>query len=155
MIMDDASSRQSAQRRTATQRLPIQAFGGLSLRSTYLKSRGPNQRMTIRGTSGSLQVQSNELRRAKVMLQRLYTQEKQALHLQAVGACSNLREIRSSRGTAERRYVNCLIRFLRDTNRMSSGQATQLQQAFTRDKMAGMGMSNQKYLLGMYPRELT
>jgi hypothetical protein len=101
-----------------------------------------------------LQVQGNELRQAKTGLQRLYMQEQDATYAQAAGDRNDLSVIRSARATAERRYVNCLIRYLRDSNRMGRRQSTFLQQQFTRVKMANTGVSYQHYLLSMYPQEL-
>lgn len=150
MIMDDASGRQGPSRQAAPRSTQPSAYASYS-GSTYFKFRGSKHRVTIRMAPGFLQTQGNELRHAKMTLQRLYTQEHNAFR--AGSASANLPSIRASRATAERRYVNCLIRYLRDANRMSSGEATQLQHSFTRARMSAM-LSNEDYLLGMYPREL-
>jgi hypothetical protein len=108
-----------------------------------------------RRATGFLQAQAAELRRAKATLLRLYNQEHSALANRSINVReSSLNIIRFSRASSERRYVNCLIRYLRDAGRMTSFQATQLQKDFTREKMADLGVSHSSYLLNMYPREL-
>ncbi|KAF1848926.1 uncharacterized protein K460DRAFT_364866 [Cucurbitaria berberidis CBS 394.84] len=151
--MDDTLGRQGTHtnRRAAPRSTQPRANASYS-DTKYFKFRGSRHRVIIRMTPGYLQVQGNELSQAKTNLQRLYVQERNALTRGSAGI--SLPMIRASRGTAERRYVNCLVRYLRDANRMSAIQANQLQRNFTRDKMVGMGVSNQDYLLGMYPREL-
>ena len=151
MIMDDASGRECPSRRAAPRSTQPPVSAGHSSKSTYFKFRGSKHRVTIRTAPGFLQVQGNELRQAKLNLQRLYTQEQHALSTGS--AAANLPSIRSSRGTAERRYVNCLIRYLRDTKRMTGSQANELQGNFTRARMNEM-VSNKEYLLGIYPHEL-
>jgi hypothetical protein len=113
-------------------------------------------RVNERRAPGFLQAQAAELRQAKATLLRLYTQEQHAAY-NSRGLNerqSSLQMVRASRASAERRYVNCLIRYCRDANRMSAQQATQLQKHFTREKMSDLGVSNSEYLLSMYPREL-
>jgi hypothetical protein len=112
-------------------------------------------RFNERRAPGFLQSQAAELRAAKMLLVRLYTQEQHAILKGGINARqSTLQMVRSSRASAERRYVNCLIRYCRDANRMTPLEANQLQKAFTREKMGDMGFPNSNYLLGMYPCEL-
>lgn len=89
-------------------------------------------------------------------LERAYNQEQNILILSSrcTGVAFDLPQIIAARARAERRYVNCLIRYLRDTNQMSSAQANEMQANFTRRKMQESGVSNGPYLLGMYPHEL-
>lgn len=107
---------------------------------------------------GFLKAQAAELRRAKTSLLRLYAQEQYtAAKVGPNTGDTPLQRIRTSRATAERRYVNCLIRYSRDANVMTTVQAEQLQEDFTRcreGKSGDMGSSNSDYLLGLYPREL-
>ncbi|KAJ4350077.1 uncharacterized protein N0V89_008698 [Didymosphaeria variabile] len=97
--------------------------------------------------------QISELRRARNNLHRLYTMEEDAF-LSTTRPAEDVAAITYRRGCAERRYVNALIRYMRDANQMSSSEATHLQHYFTRQKMEGIGPINKGYLLGMYPREL-
>jgi hypothetical protein len=112
-------------------------------------------RISARRAPGFLQAQAAELRYAEAILSRLYTQEQDALSNGGINARqSSLQIIRASRASAERRYVNCLIRYCRDAKCMTAVQANQLQGNFTRQKMSDLGISNSSYLLGLYPREL-
>jgi len=112
-------------------------------------------RVNERRAPGFLQVEAGDLRAAKTTLLRLYNQEQHTLMNRGLNVRqSTLQMVRSSRATAERRYVNCLIRYCRAANRMTSAEANQLQKDFTHEKMGDMGLPNSNYLLGLYPREL-
>lgn len=104
----------------------------------------------------ALRSQAAELRSAKSNLERAYTQEQniQNLSSRRTGITFNFPEVSAARARAERRYVNCLVRYLRNTNQMSAVEATQMQGNFTKRKMEKAGMNNSAYLLGMYPYEL-
>ncbi|KAF1970063.1 hypothetical protein BU23DRAFT_571114 [Bimuria novae-zelandiae CBS 107.79] len=113
----------------------------------------------IRGTrnqaaSKFVTPQAAELGRAKRNLEQLYTMEEQAFLTAYMRRPEDIFAISSCRQCAERRYVNALIRYMRDSNQMTAAEATDLQRYFTRQKMEGMGPINKTYLLGMYPREL-
>lgn len=109
----------------------------------------------MRRAPGNLQAEAVELRQAQTILLRLYNQEHSAYTAYGFNARhSHLQMISASRASAERRYVNCLVRYLRDTNRMSAYQANVLQKAFTREGMSDLRVSNSNFLLGMFPREL-
>lgn len=158
--MDDTISRRGTTRRKPTHTNP-RNHRTYNLRSHATANSHTFTRYNERRGAGFLQAQAADLRTAKSTLIRLYTQEQQALMRGGINAreCS-LQVIRSSRASAERRYVNCLIRYCRDAGRMSAVQAGTLQSVYTRDKMGmGMGMGgvgapSSGYLLGMYPREL-
>jgi hypothetical protein len=161
MIMDDTVDRLSTKRsagfhsaaarpvaRPSTVRasIPVQSRG----------SRGARRRKVgnTTGVAAYLRTQASELRGAKAVLDRLYSQEAQA-YSNPYNYNQGLKEIASSRATAERRYVNVLIRYLRNANRMSTSQASELQRCFTRGRMAMAGTgSNRDYLFAMYPYEL-
>lgn len=104
----------------------------------------------------ALRAQAADLRSARTNLERTYHQEENVSNLSSrcTRVTINLPQITVARARAERRYVNCLIRYLRDTNQMSPVEATQMQANFTRRKMEQAGMSSKGYLLGMYPHEL-
>ena len=127
---------------------------GYSFGTTHIRFRGGKHRFTVRKGAGFLEVQGNELRQAKTNLQRLYAQEQNAAAAQMLGVPSDMHMIRTRRQTAERRYVNCLIKYMRDANRMNRDTAVQLQHQFTRQKMAGLSIINQQFLFSMYPYEL-
>lgn len=111
---------------------------------------------TANNVPPALRGQVTELRSAKANLQRTYAQEQniQSLSLRCTGITFSLPEVVAARARAERRYVNCLVRYLRDTNRMSAMEARQLQGNYTKQKMKKVGLNNYVYLLGMYPYEL-
>jgi hypothetical protein len=112
-------------------------------------------RVKARRAPGFLQALAVELRYAKAILSRLYTQEQNTLSRGDINARqSSLQIIRASRASAERRYVYCLIRYCRAANCMTTVQASQLRKEFAREKMSNRGVSNSSYLLGLYPREL-
>ena len=161
--MDDAVSRQGTNHRTAPRRTYPRNhktfnLGPLSVTLNGIRLNGSTHtftRVNERRAAGFLHAQAADLRAAKATLLRLYTQEQHALSKRGVNARqSTLQMVRSSRASAERRYVNCLIRYCRDANRMTAFQATQLQKDFTREKMGDLGVSNSNYLLDMYPCEL-
>lgn len=155
MIMDDTVGRPSAARPSASHsaatRPASRPLAPRPFLRTFSKAAARRNPTSI---PHFLKTQATELREVKDILQRLYTQEAQALAApwnpdQDTNAISN------SRASAERRYVNALIRYLRDAKRMNSGQAFKLQRRFTRKRMVGMGQeANRDYLLAMYPREL-
>ncbi|KAF9697542.1 hypothetical protein EKO04_004109 [Ascochyta lentis] len=104
----------------------------------------------------AVRVQARELRSTRVVVERCYDQEQSMCNFSA--RCTGLtivaHPIIAARERAERRYVNCLVRYLRNTNQMSAVEAREMQARFTRRKMEGIGLKNRAYLLGMYPREL-
>ena len=104
----------------------------------------------------ALRVQVDELRSAKTNLERAYAHEQhvRSLSSRCTGVIFNFPEVSAARARAERRYVNCLVRYLRDTNQMSAIEARQLQGNFTKHKMEKGGANSSVYLLGMYPYEL-
>lgn len=129
------------------------------------KPNAPSSRQTRRRRVGkarmnnvppALRTQTAELRSAKTNLERAHVHEQnvQSLSLRCTGVIFNPSEVIAARGRAERRYVNCLIRYLRDTNQMSSMEARQLQGNFTKHKVEKVGVNNCVYLLGMFPYEL-
>jgi hypothetical protein len=67
---------------------------------------------------------------------------------------TNLDIIRASRAVAERIYLNCLTRYMRNAKRWTGSQTVELQKHFTREKMHGLGPLYRDYLLGMFPPEL-
>ncbi len=95
----------------------------------------------------ALRAQAAELRSAKANLERSYNQEENIRHNFSVS-------VRGARARAERRFVNCLIRYRRDANQMTAVEATEMQRNFTRQKMEEVGVDNKSYLMGMYPCEL-
>lgn len=149
--MDDAVSRQGTNRRCAPQYPSTRhhmtfAFG--SHRVTFHGARS-------RRAPGLLHAEVAELRAARAVLVRLYAQEQHTIRNGRLNAReSTLNMVRSSRATAERRYVSALIRYCRAANRMTRAQATELQKHFTRERMGDMAPPNSNYLLGMYPHEL-
>jgi len=162
--MDDAVSRQGTNRRRELR--PSNPRNrktyNLGLHNSTLngvRMHGGNHtfiRANERRGHGFLQAQAAELRHARTILVRLYMQEQTAVYNSRGfnSRQSSLQMVRASRASAERRYVNCLIRYCRDANRMSAQEATQLQKHFTRERMSDLGVSHSDYLLSMYPREL-
>lgn len=159
-IMDDAVSRQGTSRRNfirhqGTNRRNYRTFNLAGVTVNMMGGSHAFHRYNERRAPGFLQAQAADLRAAKMTLVRLHTQEQHALMTRGINSReSTLQMIRSSRASAERRYVNCLIRYCRDANRMTPVQATQLQSVFTREKMGDSGFPSSNYLLGMYPHEL-
>jgi hypothetical protein len=104
----------------------------------------------------ALLAQAAELRSAKSNLERAYAHERnvQSLSSRCTGVIFNFPEVFAARARAERRYVNCLIRYLRDTNQMSAIEARQLQGNFTKHKIEKVGANSCVYVLDMYPFEL-
>jgi hypothetical protein len=104
----------------------------------------------------ALRAQAAELRSAKTNLDRTYAQEQnvQELSSRCIGITFNFPEVTAARARAERRYVNCLVRYLRGANQMSAQEARPLQGDFTKRKMKTSGTNNCAYLLGLYPHEL-
>jgi hypothetical protein len=156
MIMDDATDRhpQPSRRRPALPNTHSRAHATFSFGTTQIRFRNARRRVPFQRVPGFLQVQATQLRQAKTSLTRLYMQEAEATYAQAAGARPDLNIIRSARAKAEQRFVEHLIKYLRDANRMDRYQATFLQEQFTREKMADTGASYQNYLLSMYPQEL-
>ncbi|KAH7093743.1 hypothetical protein FB567DRAFT_610333 [Paraphoma chrysanthemicola] len=163
LVMDDAVAREHTGRRHGPHHVYSRSrktyypgsFGGVSHRARTKRARHTFNSATERRAPGFLQTQAAELRHAKATLLRLYNQENTALARRGTNVReSSLNMIRASRALSERRYVNCLIRYMRDAGRMTSFEATQLQKHFTRERMADLGVSHSNYLLGMYPREL-
>jgi hypothetical protein len=161
--MDDAVSRQGPEcprdtHRPRPRNHKIYNLGPYNITFTGARVNGGAHtftRVNERRAPGFLQAQAAELRQAKSVLVRLYTQENHIVGNGGLNARdSSLQIIRASRASAERRYVNCLIRYCRDANRMTSFQANQLQNDFTREKMGDLRFSNSNYSLGMYPHEL-
>lgn len=114
------------------------------------------QKTMLQNVPAALRVQAAELRSAKSNLKRCYDQE-QTIHdfsSRCTGLTIDIPHITTARERAERRYVNCMIRYMRDTNQMSGLAAKELQGKFTRRKMDGTDMPNRTYLLELYPREL-
>lgn len=93
---------------------------------------------------------------ARAVLMCLYDQERNAYNsfYDLNAGQSNLDQIRASRGVAERRYINCIIAYMRATGRMTRAQAGELQKYFTRERMRGMAAQYEGYMLGMFPPEL-
>lgn len=100
--------------------------------------------------------QAAQLRSAKSNLERAYAQEQnvQLPSSRSTGVISEIPGVVAGRARAERRYVNCLVRYLRDTNQMSAMEAKQLQGSFTKHKMGDCDLNNRVYLLGKYTFEL-
>lgn len=99
-----------------------------------------------------------QLRQERNNLARLCTQEHYAAfdpRRQQNGGLEHFRQIQNSRAIAERRYVGYLIRYLRNTGRMTPLEASQLQKDFTRQKMSDLNISRGHYLLDLYPTELS
>ncbi|KAF2623910.1 hypothetical protein BU25DRAFT_170426 [Macroventuria anomochaeta] len=115
-----------------------------------------NNKARVKNVPTVLRAQAAELCSARTNLERAYNQEQnvQDLSSRCTGVTFNFPEVTAARARAERRYVNCLIRYLRDTNQMNPAEATQMQANFTRRKMEQARMSNRVYLLGMYLHEL-
>ncbi|KAJ8107052.1 hypothetical protein OPT61_g9132 [Boeremia exigua] len=108
-----------------------------------------NHKTRIQNVHPTLQVQAAELQASMTNLERAYGQEQNIRNLSArcTGVKFNFPEINAARARAERRYVNCLIRYLRDTNQMTPAQATEMRANFTRRKMKDSGVNNAPYLL--------
>lgn len=158
-IMDDVPSERPARRIYArhdqyTHPIPKRFRFNPSSRQAVRRSR--KNKLRVQRVPAALRTEAAELRSAKANLDRAYNQEQSVniLSSRCTGNKFNLPEIVAARARAERRYVNGLIRYGRATNQMSSEQARELQATFTCRKMADSGMSNDVYLLGMYPQEL-
>jgi hypothetical protein len=161
--MDDAVSRQGTNRRHDARPMNSRYHKIIDFGTRRVTFRGRRfnrvtpkfMRANARRAPGNLQAQAAELYHAKTTLLRLYAQEQHVLSNRGINARqSTLDIVRASRGSAERRYVNCLIRYCRTANYMTAFQANQLQKDFTRERMSDHGVPNSSYLLGMYPREL-
>lgn len=150
--MDDAS-RRNERIRVAPPTMQSCGYNPFGSGMMYTNSRVTKKR-ALRRSAESLQIQGCELREAKASLLRLYAQEKAALASPSSGVNPDLKRICACRARAERRYVTCLIRYLRNSNRMDAIEANKLQKKFTRKYTATTGTSNMEYLLGMYPCEL-
>jgi hypothetical protein len=161
MIMGDAVGRLSTKPSAAFRSAATRPAGRPSMVRTSIPVQSRGRRGARRrnvgnktGVAAYLRTQASELREAKAVLDRLYSQEAQA-YTNPYNYGQDLNAVASSRATAERRYVNILIRYLRDANQMSTSQASELQRHFTRDRMATAGKgSNRGYLLALYPHEL-
>jgi len=108
----------------------------------------------IRNLPTFLRSQGKDLRDAKNRLQRLYMLESNIALPQHNGGQSELATLRTQRATAERRYVICLVTYQRNANQIDKVTASQLMRQFTREKMSGVTVANQAFLMGMYPKEL-
>jgi hypothetical protein len=161
--MDDAVSRQGTNRRHETRPTKSRYQKTYNFGTCRVTFRGRRfngvtptfTRFTAGRAPGLLQAQAAELYHAKATLLRLYAQEQHAISKRGMNTRqSTLEMVRARRASAERRYVNCLIRYCRSANYMTAFQANQLQKDFTREKMRDHSVPNSDYLLGMYPREL-
>jgi hypothetical protein len=87
---------------------------------------------------------------------RMYDQECNAYNTSyGLNLCHpNLEAIRACRGSAERRYVHCLIGYMRDANRMTGWQTAELQKSFAHQRVGDPVMQYRNYLLGLFPPEL-
>ena len=114
-----------------------------------------NHRGRVQKVAPALRTQAAELRSAKANLERAYNQEQNAINLAArsTGLPLNSQHA-AARARAERRYVNCFIRYSRDAKQMSAVHATEMQASFTRRKIEASGVNQVSFLLGMYPQEL-
>jgi hypothetical protein len=114
-----------------------------------------NHRGRVQKISPALRTQAAELRSAKANLERAYNQEQNADNLAARSIGLSLHtQHAAARARAERRYVNCFIRYSRDAKQMSAVQATEMQANFTRRKIEASGVNQVSFLLDMYPQEL-
>jgi len=166
LIMDDAVTRQG----TNARRVPRRAYYGHHTtfahgghRATYhghRKHGHRNQggrhafiRNNERQGPGFLHAEAEDLRVAKVILERVNSLKQDTLMNSGPkkNRQSMLQVVRSSRATAQGRYVSSLIRYCRAANRMTSAEANRLQHGFTLTKV---GLRDSKHLLGLYPREL-
>jgi hypothetical protein len=164
LVMDDAVSRQGTNirrefRSSNPRNHKTYNLGPHNVTLNRARVHGGNHtftRINERRGHGFLQAQTAELRYARTILVRLYMQEQTAVYnSRGVNVRqSSLQMVRASRASAERRYVNCLIRYCRDAKHMSAQEANQLQKHFTRERMGDLGVSHSDYLLSMYPREL-
>ena len=112
----------------------------------------PQRYRAARRPPTSLRKQAAQLRTAKRDLEGAYMQEEAAL-----GGHTTQQEVAHAtavRARTERRYVNALLRYLRNTNSISGQEAGRIQMSFTRQRMEGMGSTNKAYLRSMFPREL-
>lgn len=142
MIMNDAYGRRVTRRRAPPQRKHPQAQP-----SSFQDFNGPAPAFR----ASIPHYLTKGLQQAKRNLVRLYAQEEHALRSNAVDA----HIVCKHRRTAERRYVDCLVLYLRNADRISSVQAKVLQDYFVVGGMAGMMNGNhQNYLLAMWPKEL-
>lgn len=159
--MDDIPTQRPARRlyndrHQYTRPVPNQFMFNFNAASSRPGRKRRTHKATAKNVPAALRTQAAALRFAKTNLKRAYAQEHNVLDLSArcTGLTLNLSGVSAARATAERRYVNCLIRYLRDTDQMSPVEATEMQANFTRRKMESVCMSNEAYLLGMYPHEL-
>jgi hypothetical protein len=114
-----------------------------------------NNRARIQKVSPALRTQAAELRAAKANLERAYNQEQNAINPAARSTGLSLNsQLAAARARAERRYVNCFIRYSRDANQMSADQAREMQANFTRRKIEASGVDKVAFLRDMYPQEL-
>ena len=124
--MDDAVSRRGTNTRARQHPQNNQSYKTFKFGSTRFHIYGGNSSITVtragaRRGAGSSQASAKELRQAGATLLRLYTQEQNIIagggyYVQAAA----LQMVRASRATAERRYVNCLIRYCREINSMTA-----------------------------------
>ena len=111
----------------------------------------PRRYHAARRPSTSLRAQAAQLRTAKRDLEGAYMQEEAALGGHAQQEVAHATDVRAR---TERRYVNALLRYLRNKNSISGQEANRIQMSFTRQRMEGMGSTNKAYLRSMFPREL-
>jgi hypothetical protein len=106
--------------------------------------------------TGASQAQAADLSQARKILMRMYDQECNAYNTSyGLNLCHpNLEAIRACRGSAERRYVHCLIGYMRDANRMTGWQTAELQKSFAHQRVGDPVMQYRNYLLGLFPPEL-
>jgi hypothetical protein len=148
MLMDDAFGRQHIIRPEA----PLQKHSTHAAARRFSKAVKKGVTRT-RQVPNPLSTQVAELGSAKRNLERLYTMEEDAMaswtrppHEIAALSCR--------RAGAERRYVNALIRYLRDSDQMSGAEAAALQRHFTRQRNGSMLPVSKVFLLNLYPQEL-
>jgi hypothetical protein len=167
--MDDAVSRQGKNRRnhhnSTDPRSCRRKFyaAQYNLASNAFRFNGGTNTLTrahkLHRVPAFLQAKAKDLRRAKAKLLQLYKHEQcAAARGDANTISADLRNIRCSRATAERRYVGCLISYYREGNEMTTAQASQLQENFTRKTMGKngnlVGPPSRDYLMSLYPREV-
>lgn len=157
--MDEVPTERPARRIYARQTQytqPVPSHSRLNTMSTLAGRRRKKNKFRTQNVPAGLRTQASALRLAKANLERAYVQERNvnSLSYRFTGIAIDLPQVQEARARAERRYVNSLICYGRNSNQMSVVQATELQAAFTCRKMQESGVSNAAYLLGMYPREL-
>ena len=123
--MDDVPTQPPARRNRGNKRQYARQVphGFMSNPATSRSSRWRrNNNARVQCVPPALRAQAAELRFARVNLERAYTQERNVNELSAriVGITFEFPDISAARARAERRYVNCLVRYLRDTHRMDS-----------------------------------